>query len=138
MVYSQSNTNLHFFPFWLTLGIALVAVVIYLSLTAKPPMVVSFALNDKIGHFLAYAVLMGWFGQVFPGRWHLVLFAIGFAVMGVSLEFLQGMGRHRQFEYADMAANTIGVVLGLLLTTTVLKGFLHWFEERVVFALIKP
>jgi hypothetical protein len=42
------------------------------------------------------------------------------------------LGRYRQFEYADMLANTIGVVLGMLLTTTVFKGSLHWVERRVL------
>jgi glycopeptide antibiotics resistance protein len=106
-------------------------------LTAKPPDIISFAFSDKVGHFLAYAVLMGWFGQIFSGRFSLMLFAIGFVLMGISLEFVQGMGRHRHFEYADMAANTIGVVLGLLLTTSILKGALHWIELRVYSRRIK-
>ena len=75
--------------------------------------------------------LMGWFGQIFTARWHLVLLVVGFVCLGVSLEFVQGMGRHRHFEYADMIANTIGVVLGLILTTTAFKGSLHWFEQRL-------
>jgi glycopeptide antibiotics resistance protein len=57
--------------------------------------------------------------------------------MGVSLEFLQGMGGHRHFEYADMIANAVGVFLGLLLTTTVFKGALHWFELRLLSGRIK-
>jgi VanZ family protein len=137
MEFSQSNKSLHWYPLWLLLGISLVLVVIYLSLTAKPPEIVSFAFSDKIGHFLAYAVLMGWFGQIFNGRSHLILFALGFVLMGISLEYVQGMGRHRHFEYADMVANTIGVGLGLLLTVTVFKGSLHWVEQRVLSGRIK-
>ena len=137
MSLQNTNKSLHFFPLWLSLGIGLVVTVIFLSLMASPPKVVSFTFGDKIGHFLAYAVLMGWFGQIFSGRMALIFFALSFAIMGVSLEYLQGMGPHRQFEYADMVANTIGVVLGLLLTTTVLKGSLHWFEERILAGKIK-
>jgi VanZ family protein len=137
MAFLQSPQSLRLFPLWLFLGIGLVAIVIYLSLTARPPEMVSFAFSDKVGHFLAYAVLMGWFGQIFSGRFSLILFAIGFALMGISLEYVQGMGRHRHFEYADMAANTIGVVLGLILTTTLFKGSLHWFEQRVFSRRIK-
>lgn len=124
-------------PLWLSVGVGLVAAVIYLSLTAHPPEVISFEFSDKIGHFLAYAALMGWFGQIFNSRYALLFFAVGFVLMGVSLEYIQGMGRHRHFEYADMVANTIGVILGLLLTTTVLKGSLHWFEQRVLPGRIK-
>jgi len=134
---SVQTSSLRFFPLWLSLGIGLVAAVVYLSLTAKPPIDVSFAFNDKIGHFLAYATLMAWFGQIFYGRMSLVLFAVGFSLMGISLEYVQGLGRARHFEYADMMANMIGVVLGLLLTTTVFKGALHWFEQRVLAGRIK-
>lgn len=128
---SQSNKSLQWCPLWLFLGIVLIASVIYLSLTAKPPMVVNFVFSDKIGHFLAYAVLMGWFGQIYSGRTALVFCALGFVLMGISLEYVQGMGRYRHFEYADMIANSIGVMLGLILTTTVFKGTLHWFEQRL-------
>jgi hypothetical protein len=41
------------------------------------------------------------------------------------------MGRYRHFEYADMLANAIGVLLGLVLTTTVFKGTLYWIEGRI-------
>jgi VanZ family protein len=129
---SLSNRTLHWHPLWLFIGIVLVVAVIYLSLTAKPPVIVNFAFSDKVGHFLAYAVLMGWFGQIFTGRLPLVFFALAFVLMGVSLEYVQGLGRYRQFEYADMLANTIGVVLGMLLTTTAFKGTLHWVERRVL------
>ena len=100
MAFSYSHPSLRLFPLWLSLGAGLVVAVIYLSLTAKPPDIISFAFSDKVGHFLAYAVLMGWFGQIFSGRFSLVLFALGFVLMGISLEYLQGMGRHRHFEYA--------------------------------------
>ena len=135
MTYTQINKSLRLFPFWLSVGIGLVGAVIYLSLT--PPVIVSFAFNDKVGHFLAYAVLMGWFGQIFNGRLALLFFALGFALMGVSLEFIQGMGHFRHFEYADMVANTIGVVLGLLLTTTIFKGTFYWVEGRLLFNRLK-
>lgn len=129
---SSSNKPLHWYPLWLFLGVVLIVVVIYLSLTAKPPVIVNFTFGDKVGHFLAYAALMGWFGQIFTGRLPLVFFALVFVLMGVSLEFIQGLGRYRQFEYTDMLANTVGVVLGMLLTTTVFKGSLHWVERRVL------
>jgi len=137
MAFSYSHPSLRLFPLWLSLGAGLVVAVIYLSLTAKPPDIINFAFSDKVGHFLAYAVLMGWFGQIFSGRFSLVLFALGFVLMGISLEYLQGMGRHRHFEYADMVANSIGVVLGLFLTSTLFKGSLHWFEQRVLSNRIK-
>ena len=51
--------------------------------------------------------------------------------MGVCLEILQGMGQYRYFEYADMAANTTGVVIGYVLGLTSLRFGLLWLENRI-------
>lgn len=131
MTDQASTVSLRLFPLWLVFGMGLIVLVIYLSLTAKPLITLSFTMGDKIGHCLAYAVLMGWFGQLFKDRWLLLFFALGFSLMGVSLEYLQGMGTHRHFEYADMAANIIGVVSGWLLTISVFRGALIWLEKRL-------
>ena len=102
---------------WLALGWMLVGAVIFISLMPEPPGV-RVQGGDKAGHLLAYGLLMLWFVQVYPmGRrwWHL---AAGFMAMGVLLELLQGWLGHRSFEYADMLANSLGVVLGWLLGNT--------------------
>ena len=101
---------------WLILGWMLVGAVIFISLMPEPPDV-GVRGGDKAGHFLAYGLLMLWFVQVYPMKrwWRL---AVGFMVMGVSLELLQGLLGHRSLEYADMLANSVGVVLGWLLGKT--------------------
>ena len=38
--------------------------------------------------------------------------------MGIALEFVQGWLGYRSFEVADMVANTIGVLLGLVIAST--------------------
>jgi len=40
------------------------------------------------------------------------MYAAGFILMGIALEFLQGMTGYRTFDVFDMIANTIGVALG--------------------------
>jgi hypothetical protein len=109
---------------WLLIGWALVGVVIYLSLTASPPEVVDFAFADKFEHLLAYGVLMGWFTQLTPRinrqRW----WALGFCLMGIVLEVLQGMSGYRMFDYGDMLANALGVGLGWWLARGWLAGVL--------------
>jgi VanZ family protein len=100
---------------WLTIGWLLVVTVIVLSLVRyggdpRPH-------GDKGGHILAYATLMFWFAQIYArGRTRLVI-AAGLALMGVALEIAQGFTGYRSFEYADMAANTIGVAIGWLIAT---------------------
>jgi len=96
---------------WLATGWCLIAAVIYLSLTPAPPKM-DMPAGDKTGHVLTYTVLMFWFIQIYYARRSRVLIALGFVLLGISLEFLQGLGGERQFEVADMIANTAGVMIG--------------------------
>jgi VanZ family protein len=128
---AHSKNPLQLFPLWFALGVGLVALVIFLSLTPKPPHLVNFAMSDKVGHSLAYAVLMGWFGQLYRGKLPLALFALGFTLLGVSMEYLQWLGRVRDFEYDDMLADIIGVIVGWILTVSVFKDTLAWVEKRL-------
>ena len=86
---------------------------------------------DKWGHLVAYAVLMGWFGQLYTRKYQLIVLAIGFCVMGITMEYLQRMGGHRMFEYGDMLADALGVLLGWLLTRTIFSGSLLWVERQL-------
>jgi VanZ family protein len=94
----------------LALGWAMVAAVVYLSLTPAPPRI-DLEGGDKLGHLFAYAALTYWFCQ-FYFHGSRVLYALGFVAMGVALEFAQGATGYRNFEVADMAANTLGVAAG--------------------------
>ena len=98
---------------WLATGWFLIAAVVYLSLTPAPPKM-DVPVGDKVGHVLAYTVLMFWFIQIYYATRSRVLIALGFVLMGIGLEFLQGLGGDRQFEVADMVANAAGVVIGWL------------------------
>ena len=90
---------------WLALGWAMVAAVVWGSLTPAPPQ----AGNDKIGHFAAYGVLMFWFAQLYLSR---LACAAGFIALGIALEFAQGWLGYRSFELYDMVADALGVLLG--------------------------
>ena len=121
--------ELKYFRWWLALGWLIVAAVIVLSLVSKLPVHIPVQFSDKIGHFIAYAVLMGWFVQLFQSRGLLIIHAIFLIGMGVGLEFAQEY-RSRHFEYADMVANSVGVLFGLLLFFTPLRSLLQRFEAR--------
>lgn len=110
--------HLQFLRFWRLLGWLAVSGVVYLSLTPFPPdLKLGVPAQDKFGHFIAYALLAWWFSQAYPLRLHgfLGLFLIA---LGVILEILQGFTGYRDFEYADMLADTLGVVGGYLLART--------------------
>jgi VanZ family protein len=108
---SDEAAALRWLPLWLATGWLLVTAVIYLSLTPAPPQL-ELPQSDKVGHVLAYAVLMFWFIQIYHQRRVRILIAVGFIFLGVGLEFLQGYAGERQFEIEDMLANTVGVALG--------------------------
>ena len=85
--------------------------IVWLSLTPSPPQV-DFEQSDKLGHFLAYGLLMGWFCLLYIQEKTRMLYGIAFVAMGIGLEFVQGWLGYRTFEVYDMVANTIGVLLG--------------------------
>jgi len=93
---------------WIIVGWLLVLLVIYLSLTPKPPPTLM-TFGDKIGHFAAYASLMAWWHQIDRSAYRLALI---FVLMGLTLEILQSLGGFRQGDIFDMAANTVGVGIG--------------------------
>ncbi len=115
--------------FWLLLGWVGVGMVVYLSLTSTP-IRTSLIYGDKLGHLIAYALLMAWFVQLFQRRFWLLFHASLLVVMGVSLEFLQELyGRY--FEFADMAADLAGILLGALTAWTPWCDVLLRLERRV-------
>ena len=77
----------------------------------QPPQV-DLEQGDKLGHFAAYGLLMFLFCMAYVSRKQRAMYAAGFILMGIALEFLQGMTGYRTFEVLDMVANTIGVALG--------------------------
>jgi VanZ family protein len=73
----------------------------------------SLGINDKVMHFLAYAII-----AVLPAIHERPVFSIFAGVaavaLGVALEYGQLYSPGRSFEVADMAADALGVSLGLL------------------------
>jgi VanZ family protein len=89
-------------------------ILVWLYLTPQPPEL-NVEQGDKVQHLAAYAVLCFWFVQLprsGAGRWCNALALAGF---GVTMEFVQLATGYRTFSLGDMAANTAGVALGLLL-----------------------
>jgi VanZ family protein len=87
------------------------AALVWLSLSPSPPDP-GIEFGDKLGHFLAYGVLMFWFCYLYRSRSTRIAYGAGWIVLGVAIEFAQGASGHRSFELADMAANALGVAAG--------------------------
>lgn len=106
--------DLVYFRLWLWLGMLGVAAVFVVSLISLPPIPGDIHFADKIGHTIAYAIMMHWFCRLYPASGKRLMLGTGFILMGVGLEVLQGMGGVRSYEIPDMLANSLGVVLGAL------------------------
>jgi len=67
--------------------------------------------NDKVNHLIAYGTLMI-FGILAHQRFLAV--AIGIVCFGIIIEILQGQTGYRWMSYADMVANSIGVLISCI------------------------
>ena len=113
---------------WLPLGWGLVCLVIYLSL-ATAPVELPLEQGDKLSHVLAYLVLMSWFANLYANPRDRLGFAIGFVLLGIGLEFVQGFVGYRSFETADMGANAAGVAIGWFLAAPRTPNYLGVAER---------
>lgn len=86
--------------------------------------------RDKWSHFLAYGGLMFWFGLLFSKPIGRLRIALGLIAMGVALEFLQRETGYRSFDVLDMAANSVGVLLGWVLVRTPLGSLFPGLRDR--------
>lgn len=116
---------------WLGLWLAAVAAVIVLSLvnlSGLPPVPEG---GDKVEHFLAYGLLSAAAVQLFPDRRACALIGLGLVAVGIGLEFAQELlTASRMGDPRDAAANTLGVVSGLLTLFTPLRHLLQRLEAR--------
>lgn len=129
---------------WLSLGWLWIIMVIIFSLTPSPhPEESVFLLffylpygdklaqyGDKLAHFIAYFVLMGWFSQIYHTNYHRRLYMISFLLLGISLEILQGLGGIRSADWQDVVANSIGIFLAWQLAKTNLAYILVYLEAK--------
>jgi hypothetical protein len=81
--------------------------------------------NDKIGHFISYAMLSAWFSLLVEQRKSLWSILFGLIVYGLLLEFLQGLISYRSGDLADAVANSLGVITGLVFYFSPLRRVLR-------------
>lgn len=114
--------------FWLFLGWMWVLLVIYLSVTPAP-LQLPVEQGDKLSHVLAYCVLMSWFANLHEVSAQRTRFAIGFIVLAVALEFVQGWTGYRSFEVTDMLAGAVGVAAGWVFSPPRIPNYLRTIEK---------
>ncbi len=103
----------------LWLGWGWIGCILYASLMPSPPPLPGQG-SDKLVHLLAYALPACWFAWLYPGRRALWV-ALLLIALGAVIEWLQPRLSARYFEWADMGANTLGVLLGIILARSPLR-----------------
>jgi hypothetical protein len=122
--------RLEFFSVWRILGYCLIVMVVVLSLIPNP-VVIPVENGDKVEHISAYTAMMVWFVWLYARWGERLLCAVLLALMGVGLEYLQGMTSHRTFDPVDMLANSGGVSLGLIVGVMGLPNALQWADRTI-------
>ena len=104
---------------------------IVLSLIHPPQLGVDLPDSDKIGHFLAYALLLVWAVWIFASRRSHLLSAIALVLLGIAMELAQGaLTDDRMMDVRDAWADTIGVLVGQLFAFSPARALLQKFEAR--------
>jgi len=125
----ESNPDLKYKFFWLLIGYAIVALIVYLSLTSKPlDLNLGFVNQDKLYHALAYFTLMFWFTQIYHKKLQRVLLTVIFVLLGLLMEYAQSFSPYRTADVFDMLANSTGVMLAFFATHWRLRNMLVRFE----------
>ena len=115
---------------WLALwctGILALVVVCLLPAPDLPQV----ALNDKLEHAMAFAVLSYSAVQLFVRGRPLAIVAAGLLVLGIGIEVAQALlTTTRAMELADVVADAAGIAAGMALAWTPLRDVLLHIDRR--------
>ena len=124
----MQRANLNWRTMWAIAGWAIVAAIIWLSVTPDPP-TVHVQNSDKYEHVLAYGVLMFWFCELHTGWKQRAAYCVAWIALGIAMEFVQRAIGYRTFDVLDMAADAIGVLLGW--SVSLLADSQPWWRNAV-------
>ena len=116
---------------WLFLGIVYTLLLITISLIRVPDIDMPVSFADKIIHFLMYFILVGWFVQLYKNFSLRIIILLLAVLLGLAIEYLQGMTTYRSFDLVDALANGLGATTAFVLAATRFDEFLSWLDERV-------
>ena len=91
--------------------------------------------TDKLLHAVTFVFLAAWFAGQYPPRsyWRI---GAGLMAFGALIEIAQRFVSYRSAEWFDLVADTLGIVVGLLIATAGLGGWSlrleNWYEHREV------
>jgi VanZ family protein len=119
-----------YFRLWQAIGVLMVLVVCVASLSPAMPPPPGLH-GDKFEHLIAYGSLTYWWGMLYPERTQRWLACLLFILMGIGLEFAQRATGYRVLDVFDMAANTVGALLGRIAVETPFGRLLGMLDRRL-------
>jgi VanZ family protein len=118
---------------WLALGAALMLAVAALALLPAARQLNALALalpqGDKLLHVLAFAALMGWWGNLYHRPRQRLGVAVACLLFGLLIECAQWPHDPEDASVWDLVADALGLALGALLLRTPLAGVLGRAER---------
>jgi VanZ family protein len=115
------SNELRLARYWFALAYMMLLVFGILSLIPGPDI----GDSDKIAHFVSYAALSAWFSLIVEQRKSLWRILIGLISYGLLLELLQSFTSYRFGDFADVVANSLGVITGLVFYFSPLRSILR-------------
>jgi VanZ family protein len=114
---------------WVWLGLGWVFIVFSVVASLVPGQnLPNTHLGDKWQHSIGYALLTLWFTGIYPKTSYWKVGA-GMLALGVAIEIAQGaMPFGREMEIRDVGANTLGIVIGLMLALVGVGGWAQKIE----------
>lgn len=108
---------------FITIAISITICITYLSLMKMPKIDVKISSIDKVYHLIAYLTLtLCWLFSFYrkPSLKYIIIILC--ILFGIIIEILQStLTVYRTADYKDIIANTVGIVLGLLIFNQIIK-----------------
>jgi len=115
---------------WWSLGACLLALITALSLLPLSGPQIDLPNSDKLNHLIAYVVLMLYFWQLVGNQPRRRLWVAAALIgYGAAIECLQSVMPPRTDEWADLAADLVGIAIGWLLLRSALGRLLAGIER---------
>ena len=121
--------TLHFHQLWLVIGALLASAILILCLIPPSNKISSIEGLDKVEHALAFLALTAWFAALIErrGYWALSIMLLGLGVGIEIAQYLMALGRSA--EIFDVIADTVGIILGVILSLSIHESWLQRIER---------